>query len=245
MSKAASRERQRRADAALREVLEFLCPKDPGIADRLLKHFGIACGVIEAGKYQLMRHGLSESNALLISLLPGIVRHMEMQKYGPHPKLPTLVAAEQFMSMRYVGENIEKFYMLSLDNSGKLLECVHIQSGNEDSAPFYLKNVMAEVVRTKAKAIVIVHNHPNDTARPSQGDIDCTLCLMEALSAIEVPLVDHMIMIDKRALSVRGFGFIPGYRWMEQAPENKLMKGWFAGWDIDEAAKALSPRGKR
>jgi DNA repair protein RadC len=239
-----SRERIRRSKNALQQVLEFLYPKDPGLTDRLIRHFGTAGAVIEAGKYQLMQHGISESNALLIGMLPGIIRHMEKQRFGPHPKLSTLVAAEDYMSMRYIGESIERFYMLALDNSGKLLECVHVQSGNEDSAPFYLKHVMAEVVRTRARAIVIIHNHPNQTPRPSQGDLDCTRQLMEALTAVDIPLVDHMIMIEKRAMSVRGFGFIPEYQWMAQAPENKLLRGWLAGWDMDEAAKALSPRGK-
>ena len=241
---ATSRDRIRRSGNALRQVLEFLYPKDPDLTDRLIKHFVSVGAVIEAGKYQLMQHGISESNALLISMLPGLVRHMEKQKFGPHPKLATLGAAEKYMATHYIGEIIERFYMLALDNSGKLIECVHIQSGNEDSAPFYLKNVMAEVVRTKARAIVIIHNHPNLTPRPSQADIDCTIQLMESLGAIDVPLVDHMIMIEKRAMSIRGFGFISEYHWIAQAPANKLIRGWLTGWDMDEAATALSPRRK-
>lgn len=244
MTAAEKREHTRRMNEALRNVLEFLYPKDPGMTDRLIRQFGTAAGVMEAGKYQLMRHGVSEVNAFLLSTLPGIVRHMDKQRYGPHPKMATLLDAEKYMSMRYMGEYIERFYMLALDRSGKLIECVHIQSGNEESAPFYLKDVMAEVVRTRAQAIVIVHNHPNMTPRPSQSDIDCTVSLMEALGALDVPLMDHMIMVGARAMSVRGFGFIPEYHWMEQNPSSKLLKGWLAGWDMDEAADALSPRGR-
>ena len=240
----AQRERLRRAELALRGVLEFLEPKDVKIADRLLRRFGSTGSVVEAGKHQLMRDGLAESSALLISIMPGILRHMQRQKFGTHPKISTLLAAEEFMSMRYIGESIERFYLIALDAAGRLIECVHIQSGNEDSTPFYLKHVMAEVVRTNARAIIMVHNHPNRTARPSQVDIECTLQLMDALKALDIPLIDHMIMIEKRALSVRGFGFIPEYKWSAQNPENKLLAGWLEGWDMDSAATALSPRNR-
>ena len=244
MTPAEKREHTRKLNEALREVMQFLYPNDPEMTDRLLKNFGTAAGVVEGGKYQLTRYGVSEINAFLLSTVPGLVKHMDKQSYGPHPKMNTLLLAEKYMAVRYLGDYIEKFYLLALDRMGKLIECVHVQSGNEDSAPFYLRNVMAEVVRTKARGIVIVHNHPNLTPRPSRADINCTLQLMKALSALEVPLLDHMVMINERATTIRGFGFIPEYQWMQQNPNSKLLKGWLEGWDLDEALDELSPRGK-
>lgn len=233
--------RIKRAEDALRTVIDMLYPGGRGRekADRMLRRYGSPGALVEAGKYQLTCDGMNESDALLISIIPDMLRHMNRVKFGEHPAIGGLVAAEEFMAIRYIGVNIEQFYMLALDSSGKLIECVHLQSGSEDSAPFYLRHVLAEIVRTNARAIVISHNHPNGTARPSQADIDCTLTLMGALRTIGTPLLDHMIMIGRRALSVRGFGYIVENAWLAQAPGNPLLNRWLRGWSMEESAAAI------
>lgn len=239
--------RIKRAEDALRTVLDMLYPGGKGreMANRMLRRYGSPGALVEAGKHQLMCDGMNEPDALLISILPDMLRHMDRVKFGEHPTIATLVDAEEFMAMRYIGVNIEQFYMLALDSSGKLIECVHLQSGSEDSAPFYLRHVLAEIVRTNARAIVISHNHPNGTARPSQADIDCTLTLMEALRTIGTPLLDHMIMIGRRALSVRGFGYIVEGNWLAQAPRNPLLNRWLRGWSMEESAAAIGKRNQK
>ena len=181
-------ERVNRAKRAMEAALEFMCPGQTGqeVAARLLRRYGSPGALIEAGKHQLTRQGLSENNALLLSMIPDIVRHMEQQHFGPHPRLATLNAAEKYLRVCYIGMNVERFFLLALDKSGKLIECVHMQTGNEDSAPFYLKNILAEIVRTDAKAIVIAHNHPNLTPMPSVADMECTTALISALNSIGV-----------------------------------------------------------
>lgn len=240
-------QRIKRAENALRDVLDRLYPGGKGrkMAERMLRRYGSPGALVEAGKHQLMWDGMSESDALLISIVPDMIRHIDRMKFGEHPSIATLMEAESFMAMRYIGVNIEQFYMLALDSSGKLIECVHLQSGSEDSAPFYLRHVLAEIVRTNARAIVISHNHPNGTARPSQADIDCTLTLMGALRTIGTPLLDHMIMIDRRALSVRGFGYIAESEWLAQAPGNPSLNRWLRGWSMEESAEAIGKRNKK
>jgi len=231
-----ARERIGRASRALTDVLAFLEPRADAerLTGDMLRHFGSPGAAIEAGKHRLAACGLSERSALLVGMIPDIVRHMERQRFGPHPSVGTLVEAEKYMAMRYVGLNIERFYMLALDGTGRLVECVELQSGSEESAPFYLKHVLSEAVRTGAAAIVISHNHPNATPRPSQADMDCTAALMDALYSIDAPLLDHMIMVGRRAMSVRGFGFVPESAWLAQASDNPLLTRWLDGWKPDD-----------
>ena len=71
-------ERVNRAKRAMEAALEFMCQGQTGpeVAARLLRRYGSPEALIEAGKHQLMRQGLSENNALLLSMIPDIVRHM-------------------------------------------------------------------------------------------------------------------------------------------------------------------------
>lgn len=239
-----ARERIGHASRALTDVLAFLEPRADvrKLTGDMLRSFGSPGAAIEAGKHRLAACGLSERSALLVGMIPDIVRHMERQRFGPHPSVGTLAEAEKYMAMRYVGLNIERFYMLALDGTGRLIECVELQSGSEESAPFYLKHVLSEAVRTNAAAIVISHNHPNATPRPSQADIECTAALMEALYPIDAPLLDHMIMVGRRAMSVRGFGFVPESTWLSQRSENPLLAHWLDGWSPDDFTDGAGKR---
>ena len=120
-----------------------------------------------------------------------------------------------------------------------------MQTGNEDSAPFYLKNILAEIVRTDAKAIVIAHNHPNLTPMPSVADMECTTALISALNSIGAPLLDHVIMVGRHALSLRGFGYEPEARWRQQAPENGLLQHWLADWDEAGSLREMEKLAKK
>lgn len=232
----------KRCENALRDVLDFLYPGGKGVEmfERMMERHGSVGAIIAADKHLLKNEGLRESDALLITLLPDVVRHIERAKFGAHPYIRTLVEAERFMSVRYLGLYIEKFHMLALDARGRLIELVHLQDGSEDSAPFYLRHVMAAVVRTGAKAIVLTHNHPNLSAKPSPDDIECTKTLINALSVLGIPLIDHMIMVGHEALSVRGFGYIPEKIWVMQDPAHKVLRGWFKDWDMEQKAERLA-----
>lgn len=234
------RARIKEAEDALREVLRRL-HKDRGdeLTDKLLVKYGSPGAVLEAGKHQLIKAGVGESNALLLSLMPDIVRHVERNRMGRHPTVRTLIAAERFLKYRFVGESVEKFYLLALDNSGKLIECVMLQSGTEDSAPFYLKHVLSEVVRTGAKSVVLTHNHPNNTPQPSDSDIECTNALIDSLQVIGVPLLDHIIMLGSHALSIRGFGYVIEGNWRMQAEGHNILKNWLNGWDVEVAVDKI------
>lgn len=108
-----------------------------------------------------------------------------------------------------------------------MLACVFLQRGTTDSAPFYTRHVLSEVVRTGAHAIVISHNHPNNTLLPSRSDVNCTLNLISALQPLGVPLLDHVVIADHQAVSMRDSGLVLERTWMMQNPREPLLHHWF------------------
>ena len=162
----------------------------------------------------------------MFSLVPGITRYMRIEAFGKSPRLNTFGKASEYLKGVLLGRTFEHFYMLALDASGKLIDCVFLQRGTTDSAPFYVRHVLGETVRTRAHAIVISHNHPNNSLLPSRDDINCTLALLSALQPLGVPLLDHVLVADQQAVSIRDLGYIAGNIWLAQAPEDKLLTSW-------------------
>ena len=172
-----SADRRKRCKQASESILGFIHKKgDSGeILAGLEQHFPGPAGVLDANAFELRREGLSESEAQLLSLIPDLTRYSRRHEYKPHPKLATLSSAAEFAQTLYIGVSIEQFYVLCLDSAGKLIECRFLQQGTVDETPFYISHLLQAAVTSGAQAIVLCHNHPAGTLRPSNADIQSTL----------------------------------------------------------------------
>ena len=86
--------------------------------------------------------------------------------------------------------------------------------------------MLAELVRVNPCAVILSHNHPGRTLRPSQADVDCTMEALRALTAVGVPLLDHVIIAGDRAVSLRANGYIPAGLWLAQNPQHRQLRLW-------------------
>lgn len=56
-------------------------------------------------------------------------------------------------------------------------------------------------VRRNAQSIVVAHNHPNGAVAPSEKDKVLTAALVEAGKTQGIPLLDHLILTEKKHYS--------------------------------------------
>jgi len=59
---------------------------------------------------------------------------------------------------------------------------------------FHDYEVVKEVLRQNAAALIFVHNHPSGNLNPSEEDIKITKELKDAASTIDVKVHDHLII---------------------------------------------------
>lgn len=223
-----SAKRRRRCTKSIESLMAFM-RKDDSAADALHDlsgRFLCPSGILEASSYALQQEGLTDQEALLLSLIPDLARYTQHRQFGLHPKLATCAAASQYIRPLFTGIPVERFYLLCLDNSGRLIQCALLREGTYDETPFYIGDVLQCAITTGAQALVICHNHPGGTLRPSQNDVACTMNLLQALYPLRIPLLDHLIAAGEEAVSMRNLGFA-AHMWIEQCPESKLLLGWF------------------
>ncbi|NLD58704.1 MAG: JAB domain-containing protein [Clostridiales bacterium] len=226
----ASDARVKRVHAATRVFFERLCPGEGDVyARRLRSRFVAPAFAFESKPHMTEELGLSHANALLLSLIPGIARYVRLEQFGKRPHLGSLAVASDYLKALFLGHTVEHFYMLALDASGRLNACALLQKGTTDSAPFYIRHILSEALRTRAHALIISHNHPNNTLKPSGSDVDCTLKLISALAPMGVPLIDHIVIADSQAISLRETGMVMEDLWRAQAPREPLLIHWLNG----------------
>ena len=236
--KSSARSRSDRAFDAIEGLLDCMHPKEDARArmDALKSHYASADALFAVAPHMLERAELRPNDALLLSKLPELNRHIALSRFGAHPRLHRLSLASDYLVANFHGLKVERFYLLCLDIRGRLMERVFLQEGTLDGALFSLKHVLSELMRVHPAAIVISHNHPGNTLRPSQEDVDCTRELLRALDAVEIPLLDHVIIAGRSAVSMRENGFVPTALWMKQKPQSALLRDWLL------APQAPSPK---
>lgn len=218
-----------RAFGALTEMLNCAHPRADmsSVVNVLESRFLTGYSLFNADALLLERSGLESRDALLVSRLQDLNRYMAGNT-AEKVSVGTLAHASQYLVGTMSSLNVEEFHLLCVDARGRLAKRVILERGTEDTALFSTKDLVVSAVRNSPRALILAHNHPRRTLRPSQEDLDCTLRAIHVLRALGIPLLDHIIIAGKKAVSIRENGFIPAGEWLNQAPENRMLRGWLS-----------------
>ena len=192
------------------ELLLFYCiPRQDTnpIAHALLEHFGSLCQVMEAPPSELKKvAGMGEASATFLSLLNAFDRYYQVNRASSLVILNTLEQCGRYLMPFFYGRRNETVYLLCLDAKCKVLCCKEVGEGSVNSAAVPIRRVVEMALGANATSVVLAHNHPSGLAVPSDEDQLTTRQLAIALAAVDITLVDHMIMADDEFVSLRQSG---------------------------------------
>ena len=172
------------------------------IAHRLLQSFGSLSGVLDAAYDDLRRvEGVGENAATLLTLFPSMTRRYLSSKAGEKPLLNTSARAGAYGRALFADCRVETLYLLCLDVKCRLIQAVRISEGTIDKVTVSNREILRAVLSVQAKNVLLMHNHPSGSLRPTASDIDLTRRIMHALQSIDVALLDHLIIGAQGAFS--------------------------------------------
>jgi DNA repair protein RadC len=93
-------------------------------------------------------------------------------------------------------EEVEHAEVLLLRNNCKLIKRVKIAQGGLTETLFDVRLIMKEALFNNATAIIMVHNHPSGSNRPSMMDDQLTMSVKKACDIMRISLADHIIVAD-------------------------------------------------
>lgn len=94
--------------------------------------------------------------------------------------------------MQYEKREIAKIVLL--DNKNNILKIKDIAIGGNNFVNIGMKDILSEAVKINAPKIILVHNHPSGSSRPSLQDIDVTRKLEISANMIGIKLIDHIVI---------------------------------------------------
>lgn len=89
---------------------------------------------------------------------------------------------------------VEEFNILLLNRANRVLGIVNISKGGVSGTVADPKIIFAAALRAAASSIILSHNHPSGTLRPSQADIDLTRKLKSGGEFLDIVMLDHLII---------------------------------------------------
>ncbi len=127
----------------------------------------------------------------------------------PPQEAPVLNRADliaRYLDTVATGLEVEKFWVLCLNRRNRLRKRVEVSSGTATAALAHPREIFRAAIREAAAAVVCAHNHPSGDPSPSAADIQLTRQLREAAAAVDIPLLDHVI-IGRRGADPLGRGY--------------------------------------
>lgn len=91
-------------------------------------------------------------------------------------------------------EYTEQFQVMLLNRGNRVLGICTISSGGTAGTVVDPKVVFAAGLKANASSIVLSHNHPSGNLLPSEQDKRLTRRLVEIGRALDLPIVDHVIL---------------------------------------------------
>ena len=95
----------------------------------------------------------------------------------------------------------EEFWILYLNNSNKILKSHQLSKGGITGTLVDVRLVFKEALQVGAVAVILAHNHPSGTLKPSQADIQLTKKLKSAGENLDIKVLDHLIVTEKAYFS--------------------------------------------
>ena len=173
-------------------------------AHRLINRFGSLLKVLNAPIEELVKvEGIGINTATYLNLLGAAHRHLCISKSS---EMKTLSAPDDFyeyLKSYYVGISNEVAYLLCLDAKLSVVGCYKVADGGVNSTDISIRKIVQTAFAASASNIVLSHNHPGGFELPSDADKDFTAALYRALQAVDVSLIDHIIVNDYGYISMR------------------------------------------
>ncbi|MFC4634940.1 DNA repair protein RadC [Dokdonia ponticola] len=102
----------------------------------------------------------------------------------------------------------EEFWVVYLNNSNKILEKQQLSKGGITGTLVDVRLVLKTALELNAVGIILAHNHPSGTLKPSQSDIQLTQKLKGAAASLDLKVLDHIIVTEKAYFSFADDGLL-------------------------------------
>lgn len=102
----------------------------------------------------------------------------------------------------------EEMWMIILNRSNKIMSTYQVSKGGVAGTVADVKIIFKAAIDRLASAIIIAHNHPSGSLRPSEADKALTKKVYKAGKVMDISVLDHLIVTDNGYFSFADEGMM-------------------------------------
>lgn len=175
-------------------------------ARALAEAFGGLSAVCDAPPEELAKvKGIGPKNILGLKLIPAVARRYLEDRFTGQP-YGDASGVREFLTLELRRIKREVFVALYLDVHRRVLAWEQLFAGTIDQTVVHPREVVARALARGAAAVVCAHNHPSGDPRPSRQDIALTRRLYHACRAVDLDLVDHLVVAEQGVAGLAALG---------------------------------------
>lgn len=147
-------------------------------------------------------HNLNKSQIRKVNALRDVMvsySRQRTQMLSAKPITTSRQAADAAQDMRYLEH--EEIHMLHLNRANKIISKEKLSDGMMDACALEFKDILSKALSKGTASIILYHNHPSGTARPSESDIKYTSALKKACKTVGLTLLDHIVITQNSFFS--------------------------------------------
>ncbi len=164
-------------------------------------------GIYHLSVSELMNvRGLGKVKAVQLKCIVELSRRISRSRFseGVSFQDPVAVARYYMEEMRHLEQ--ENLVLVMLNSKGKLIRDEILSRGTVRASMISPREIFVEAVKHQAVSIILLHNHPSGIPDPSEEDIRLTERVRRAGVLLGIELLDHIIIGDCQAVSMREQG---------------------------------------
>ena len=89
----------------------------------------------------------------------------------------------------------ETFKVLLLNNANKVKGTYQASTGGITGTLVDIRLLFAVALKTASTALILAHNHPSGTQKPSNADENLTKKIQKAAELFDIKVLDHLIIL--------------------------------------------------
>lgn len=147
------------------------------------------------------------------SIIPDDIKLKLAEDYLRDSVITTEPLTSPSLTKMYLSTKVQKlerevFGVIFLNNGHYVIHEEILFKGTINAASVYPREVVKAALLQNAAAVIFYHNHPSGAAEPSQADRQITRRLCDALSMIDVRVLDHFVVGAGEVVSFADRGWI-------------------------------------
>ncbi len=183
------------------EVIELLLTfgtprtdcKEPARA--ALARFKSLPAVLDARPEALKKiKGLGPKNIFALRFIQGAARRYLRQRIHGKTYISSSRDVADYLIHAMRGLEHEVFMVVFLDAAHAVIDTEVLSEGTVTVNTVYPRELIKSTLAHNASALVIAHNHPSGSLKPSDQDKKLTRTLLLACSFMQITLLDHLII---------------------------------------------------